>query len=153
MTPDTEILLCEQPQFPSARLLHTLRWVIARYGLAIAVWPEEDAFLAVYETPEVLADRLVHVPHGLFPAGSQLREEMRQAGVRWNYLPPVANWGFMVDHAAFLAWLAHGTPEPWTPRRQAPAGTLPEDDATFVDAWLGKRADWHGVPLAVRRLP
>lgn len=111
MSAEREILLLEQPQFPSARLLHTLRWVIARYGLPLDVWTEEEAFLTVHTTPDTLAGRLVHVPAGLFPDGSALRDQFRQAGVRWNYVPSVTDWGFVVQQTAFLAWLAAGTPE------------------------------------------
>lgn len=155
-----EILLVHQPTFPSARLLHTLRWLARRDSVAVEIWDEEQAFEVAYTAPETLTDTLIHVPHGLFPDGSQLREQLRLAGVHWNYLAPGPPGGLLAA-GALSAWLAGGTPEPldhrpgqaWTPRRQAPAGTLPEDDATFVDSWLGLRAEWHGVPLAVRRLP
>jgi hypothetical protein len=136
LSPSAELLLLEQPQFPSARLLHTLRWVMARYGLDCVVWPEEDAFVAVHTTPDVLTGRLVHVPHGLFPDGSQLREQLRVAGVRWNYLPPVPDWSVVLHQAAFLAWLAHGTPQPWRPQpRAARFRRIPTIPAAEVPRW------------------
>lgn len=148
LSPSSELLLLEQPQFPSARLLHTLRWVIARYGLDLVVWPEEAAFVAVHTAPETLTGRLVHVPHGLFPPDSGLQDHLRQAGVRWNYLPPLPQrptvdghvvdaWETLLQPGALSQWLASGTPTP-----AAGAG----------DGWLGPRRAWHGVPLTVRRV-
>lgn len=113
-----EILLVPQSTFPSAHLLHTLRWLVQRDGLTVEVWDEEQAFEAAYTAPETLAEALIHVPHGLFPDGSQLREQLRLAGVRWNYLPPGPPGGLLAA-GALSAWLARGTPEPWAPHVRA----------------------------------
>lgn len=125
MTPDTEILVLEHPQFQSARLLHTLRWLARRDGVGVEVWDEETAFHTVYESPETLLGVLIHVPPGLFPDSSQLREQLRVAGVHWNYLPPlpprqahhgtaeVTAWETLLTPGALSQWLARGTPEPW----------------------------------------
>lgn len=151
MTPATEILLCAQSAFLSARLLHTLRWLAQRDGLTVEVWDEETAFEAAYTAPDTLQGVLVHVPHGLFPDGSQLREQLRLAGVQWNYLPPlpqrsahhaetlVTAWETLLQPGALSRWLASGTPDPWTPPpprvRAARWCRIPTINAREVPRW------------------
>jgi hypothetical protein len=130
-----EILLLAQPVHPSARLLHTLRWIAQRDGLPVEVWDEEAAFEAAYTAPETLGGVLLHIPHGLFPEGSQLREHLRLAGVRWNYLPPGPPGGLMAA-GALSAWLASGTPEPWQPHVRDPRWCrIPTMPASEVPKW------------------
>ena len=106
-----EVLLVQHPLFPSARLLHTLRWLGQRDHLTVEIWDEEQAFEIAYTAPETLTDALMHVPHGLFPPDSQLKEQLRLAGVRWNYLPPGPSGGLW-RAGALSVWLASGTTEP-----------------------------------------
>jgi hypothetical protein len=142
-----EILLLPQPLLPSARLLHTVRWVAQRDHLTVDVWNEEQAFHAAYTAPETLQGVLVHVPHGLFPAGSQLQEQLRLAGVRWSSLPPLPHrttvdglvveaWETLLPPGALSQWLAQGTPAPWQPPRRDPQWCrIPTIPAGEVPRW------------------
>ena len=133
--PLREVLLVQQSLFPSACLLHTLRWLVQRDQLTVAVWDEEEAFETAYTAPESLAGALIHVPHGLFPDGSQLKEQLRLAGVQWNYLPPGPSGG-LLKPGALSQWLASGTPEPWQPHVRKPQWRrIPTINAREVQRW------------------
>lgn len=162
------ILVVPAPTMPSARLVHTLRYYLDRYGLPIEAVTETAVRAILQAQPAVLAGRLVQLPASHFLSGDTaqtfanrdgLIQALRQAGAWVHLLPRLQNWSVVTDQLAFRAVLACAeslhpagyerlgapAPLPATPVRR------PEDNPNFVDPWLGKRSTWCGVPTAVRR--
>jgi hypothetical protein len=168
--PQRTILVVPPPAVPSARLVHTVRYYLDRYGLPIEALIETTVRALCQSQPEVLAGRLVRLPARDFLDGTPaqiltdregLIQALAQAGAWVHLLPRLASWAVLTDQLAFLAVLERGVivpppaydaladPQPLdtAPRR----ARRPEDNPHFVDPWLGKRSEWRGVPTAVRR--
>jgi hypothetical protein len=128
--PQRTVLVLPDPTLPSARLLHTLRYYIERYGLAIEVVTETDVRTLLAAHAAVLPGRLVRLPASHFVSGAPAqvfvdRDSLIQALLAaraWvQLLPRLESWAILTDQLAFLAVLDKGVILPpagyetWTP--------------------------------------